>query len=290
MLKNVSYSVLWCVIIASVALAVPSCNLKIRKDDMAVAKVGDKYLYFSDIRGIFPKDCSKEDSLTLARLYIDNWIKTRLLVQKAELNLSADELDVSDEIETYRSSLLIYKYEDHMLQEKLDTVVHDYEIRRYYESNIANFSVEEHVVRAVYVKLPKDAPELWNLRRWIASVREDDIQALTDYCRRYAVRYNFFDDDWVRWTQLEREFPQREAATRQMRLSNRIEQEDEDFFYFVHIREKRAPGELAPLVFVSDKVKSIIMNQRKLKFISELQRDIYNDALAKKQFEIFNIN
>jgi len=40
-------------------------------------------------------------------------------------------------------------------------------------------------------------------------------------------------------------------------------------------------------VFVKDKVKSIIINKRKLKFISELEQNIYNDALSKNQFEIY---
>jgi hypothetical protein len=55
----------------------------------------------------------------------------------------------------------------------------------------------------------------------------------------------------------------------------------------VRIKEKRAPSDTAPLTFVKDKVKSIIINKRKLKFISELEQNIYNDALTKKQFEIF---
>ena len=279
---------LMCCLFASIFLIASSCDAKKRKDDQIVAKVGDKYLYFSDMEGIFSKGSSKEDSLALARLYIDNWVKTKLLLKRAELNLSTTELNVNKEIENYRSSLLIYKYEERMLQEKLDTMIHEYELMRYYESNIANFSSNEYVVRAVYIKLPRGAPALWNVRRWYA--REDDMQELTDYCQIHAVKYDFFDNSWVRWADIEGELPQKEAATRQMRNYNRIEQEDDDYIYFVHIRERRAPGDAAPLVFVRDKVKSIIINQRKLKFISELQREIYNDALAKKQFEIFNIN
>ena len=175
-----------------------------------------------------------------------------------------------------------------MLQEKLDTVVHDSEIRRYYEANLANFAAEEYSVRAVFMKLPKDAPQQWNIARWLASTHENDIQELTDYSRRHAVILEFFDDEWVRWAVIERELPQPEAALRSMRQGNRrIEQRDDDFIYYVQIRERRAPGETEPLVFVKDRVKSIIINQRKMRFISELHRDIYNDALSKNQFVIY---
>ena len=278
----------WSIVTFAIVLMF-SCISKARKDDTLVAKVGDKSLYLSEMLHVFPKECTKEDSLTLAKLYIDNWIKTRLLLKKAELNLSAEELNISEEIEKYRTDLLIYKYEDRMLQEKLDTTVFDSEIKRFYEANIANFSSDDYVVRAVYIKLIKDAPQLWNVKRWMASVNEDDVQDLTDYCRKYAVKYNFFDDEWVLWSNIEAEFPNQETATRTMKQNDRIEQQDEHFIYLALIREKRVPGDPAPLAFVKNKVKSIIINKRKLKFISELERNIYNDALAKKQFEIFDL-
>ena len=281
--------VLCCMCIVSM-LILFSCTLKTRKDDILVAKVGDKFLYFSEMSNIFPTRCSKDDSLALAKLYIDNWIKTKLLLKKAELNLSAEQLNISKEIETYRTSLLIYKYEDLLLSEKLDTTVLDSEIQRYYEANIANFSSEEYVVKAMFIKLPVNAPSLWNVRRWYVSDREKDVQDLTNYCQSYAVKYDLFDDEWVQWKNIEKELPQKEAATKRMTQYDQIEQQDENFIYFVRIKEKRAPGDTTPLTFVKNKVKSIIINKRKLKFISELERVIYDDALAKNQFEIYKID
>jgi len=262
-----------------------SCVLQTRKGDKAVARVGDKYLYFSEMSDIFPTGCSKEDSLTLAKLYIDNWIKTRLLLQKAELNLSKDQVDISREIETYRTSLLIYKYEEYLLREKLDTTVLDSEIIRYYEDNMANFSSDEYLVKAIYIKLPENPPTLWRIRQWLMSDQEKDMQDLTDYCQKNAVQFDFFNNEWVQWAKIE--LPNKEAATKLLENSDRIEQQDGKYTWLVRIKAKKAPGDTAPLVFVKDKVKSIIINKRKLKFISELEQNIYNDALSKNQFEIY---
>ena len=280
--------VTWC-FVASMLVFV-SCGKIGRKDDLLLASVGDKRLYFSEMRSIFPKGTSTEDSLTLAGMYIDNWVKTRLLLNRAELNLTADELNVSREIEMYRMSLLIYKYEDRLLQEKLDTIVLESEIVSYYESNKANFPAKEYFVRAAFFKFPKNTPNLWNVTRLIPSIRDDDLQTLTEFSRRYAVKYDFFDNEWIRWAIIERELPNEDLATRQMRQGGRIDQQDDDYLYFVHIREMRAHDDTAPLSFVRDKVKSIIINQRKLTFVSNLHRDIYNDALSRRQFEIYNIN
>lgn len=255
-----------------------------------MAKVGEKYLYFNEIKSIFPKGCTKDDSLSLSKLYIDNWIKTQLLLRKAELNLTDEQLDISEEIETYRTSLLIYKYEDQLLQNKLDTAVTDADIQSYYETNIDNFLLDEYVVKALFLKIPANAPNLYDARRWYVSDREKDIQDLTNYCQKYAEKYDFFGDEWVSWSRIEKEMPKPDAAARQVASYNRIEQNDDAFVYLVRFKEKRAPGEAAPLVIVKDRVKNIIINKRKLKFIGELEKNIYNDALVKKQFEIYKIN
>ena len=262
-----------------------SCVLANRKGDKTVARVGDKYLYFSEMKNIFPKGCSRDDSLTLSKLYIENWIKTRLMLQKAELNLTKEQVDISREIETYRTSLLIYKYEENLLQEKLDTIVVDAEISKYYEANLDNFSLDEYAVKAIYIKLPGNPPALWRVRQWLMSDQEKDVQELTDYCQENAVHFNFFDGEWIQWSKIE--LPNKEAATRLLANKDLIEQQDGNFTWLVRIKGKRAPGDTAPLVFVKDKVKSIIINRRKLKFISELEQNIYNDALSKNQFEIY---
>ena len=273
-----------------VAILLLSCSPKTENNDYAVAKVGDRYLYFSEMSDIFPKGCTKYDSIALAKLYVDHWIKTRLLLKKAELNLPKEQLNINREIETYRTSLLIHKYENWLLQEKLDTAVHVSEIQTYYDDNKENFLAEEYAVKALYIKLPVTAPNLWNVRRWLTSVNEKDIQDLTDYCRYHAIQFDFFDDNWVRWAVIEKEFPNKETANKTLTQNNNIiEQRDEEFVYLVGIKEKRAPGDIAPLVFVKDKLKNIIINKRKLKYISELEQNIYNEGLTKNQFEIYKI-
>jgi hypothetical protein len=263
---------------------------QVKKDDRIVARTKNKVLYFSEMSDIFPKGSTGEDSLSLASLFIDNWIKTQLILEKAKLNLSPEEADISREIEMYSTSLLIYKYEEQLLREKLDTVVPVAEMQAYYERNTNSFLLKDYAVKALYLKIPADAPRIDHVKRWYTSSREKDIEELTRYGYNYALRFEYFNDEWIPWTRITSELPQREAADRQISLYNKIEQEDNGFIYLAHIRDKKKPGEVAPLELVKSEVKSIIINKRKLKFISELERNIYNDALAKKQFEIYKLN
>jgi hypothetical protein len=182
---------------------------------------------------------------------------------------------------------LIYKYEEQLLHDKLDTVVTVAELQNYYEANTANFMLDEYAVKALYLKLPVDAPNLNDVRKWCVSGKEEDMESLTRYCYNYANKYDFFNNDWVLWSSIGNELPQKEAAEKALSQNSRIEQNDSEFIYFVYIKGKKAPGEITPLAIIRDKVKNIIINKRKLKFISGLEQNIYNDALSKKQFEIY---
>ncbi|MDR2848266.1 MAG: hypothetical protein LBV39_04090 [Bacteroidales bacterium] len=254
--------------------------------EQLVAKVHNKYLYISDIKHIFPKDVSQEDSVSLAKLYIEKWVETQLLLNKAELNLSKEQLNISKELETYRASLLIYKYEEQMLRDKMDTVVSDNELKIYYDAYSANFILDEYAVKASYFKIPANEPQLPKIKRWFASNNEKDAQDLVDYCLEHAMAFENFNDDWVLWSEMAKTIPQSDDVFKKLSYTNRVEIEDKQIIFLINVKEKKAASEVAPLSIVSGKIKDIILNKRKVEFIHHLERNIFNDALSKNQFEI----
>ncbi len=98
-----------------------------------VAKVGDYRLHRSQLESYIPAGVSAEDSAALARQYILTWAEDLLLMDMAEAQLSKQEKDVSAELEEYRKSLIKYRYEQLYIQQRLDTLVTDEEVARYYE-------------------------------------------------------------------------------------------------------------------------------------------------------------
>jgi hypothetical protein len=48
-----------------------------------------------------------------------------------------------------------------------------------------------------------------------------------------------------------------------------------------------AKGEDAPQDFVADEIVAILINQRKIDFISRIHKSIYDDALKNGEFEVF---
>ena len=266
-----------------------SCtSLDTRNKEKPLAKVYEKDLYLSDVRDIFPSGISGQDSLLILQNYVDKWIKKQLILQKAELNLTEDQKDVRQQIDEYRSSLLIFKYEQNLILQKLDTVILPGQVQNYYDENSSNFILDENIVKALFIKLPLDAPNLGRLRQLYRSEREEDFQQLESYCYQYAVKYDYFEDDWISFERITRELPvEIRSPDRYLRYNRYIEQQDSAFRYLVNLREYNLASTVAPIVYVEDKIRSIILNQRKVQFVKDLENNIYLDALNKGNFTIY---
>jgi hypothetical protein len=259
-----------------------------RKTEKPLARVDQTYLYPSDVIEIFPVNLSQNDSLLLLNNFIDKWIKKQLLLQKSELNLTEEQKDVHNQIEEYRSSLLIFKYEQSLILQKLDTVITLAEIEEYYNENPSNFILDRNLIKALFIKLPRNAPNIDSFRQLYSSDKEEDIQQLENYCYQYAAKYDFFNGDWINFTRIQSELPQAVyAPERYLKWNRKIEQRDSVYNYFVYVRDKRLEGETAPIDYVTDNIKSIILNKRKVRFITDMENDIYNDGMAKGVFSIY---
>lgn len=253
-----------------------------------LAKVHDNYLYDIDIKDMFTTNISKEDSVITAKNFINEWVKKQLLLRKAELNLTEENYDIEKQIEDYRSSLLIFKYKQELITQKLDTVVTDQEIEDYYNEYSANFVLNHNIVKVQFLIISKEAPEIDKIKRWYKSNDAEDVSRLEDYCYQYATKFDNFNDEWIPFNNLLIEMPTNiEDQERYLRYNKYIEPEDELYYYFVKINEYSLKSTVQPLEYAKLKIKSILLNKRKFTFIEELENSVYNDALNHNEFIIY---
>jgi len=266
-----------------------SCTtLENRSKEKSLARVYEKNLYLSDIQDIFPNHISQADSIIILQSFVDKWVKKQLILQKAELNLTEEQKDVRQRLDEYRSSLLIYKYEQNLITQKLDTIITRDEVQAYYDENPSNFSLDDHIIKCLYIKIPIDAPELYKVRQLYRSEREEDVQQLESYCYQYALKYDYFNEQWVPFTNITRELPNEiRSPDRYLRYNRYIEQQDSLYRYLVNIREYKLSGTVAPLPYVEAKIRTIILNKRKVQFVNDLENNIYMDALNKGDFTVY---
>lgn len=252
-----------------------------------VATVFEKHLYADDIEELVSYETSPEDSAHIVSQYLDQWIKTQLLVKKAEINLTDHQKNVEKELEDYRSSLLIDRYLQSFTSQKLDTNINVEDIQAFYTTHMADFKLATNVVRAAFVTLNLDAPNLDDVEDWMKSDEEQDLIRLEDYCYSNAVKFKTYNNDWVSFSKLQQDFPKRiENPTDFLRRNRKIEYRDSLYHYMVVVKEHRIEGEETPLNFVSDNIKKILITKRKSNLIKELKNNIYKDALDNEYFSI----
>lgn len=136
-------------------LALFSCqNTKNGSDDRVIATVYDKVLYQSDLQDILYEGISTTDSIVRTKAFIDNWIRRQLLIHQAENNVDKSELDFSKQIDDYRNSLIIFKYEMMLVEQNLDTVISDEEIAKFINDNMP-LEMDRDLVRYVILNTRK---------------------------------------------------------------------------------------------------------------------------------------
>ena len=139
-----------------IVLAFISCqNNSKNNNDKVVASVYDKNLYQSDLQDVLYEGISRSDSIVRTKAFIDKWIRRQLLIHQAENTIDASELDFSKQIEEYRNSLIIFKYESEMIEKNLDTVVTDEEIAKYIADGSVPEGLETEAIKSIILNMRK---------------------------------------------------------------------------------------------------------------------------------------
>ena len=272
-----------------VAMAIIFAGCSTENTDEPLASVGEKVLYRSKVDEILPKGISAEDSISMSNNYIDKWIKQELLIQKADENLSIDQKDLREELEEYRNSLIIYKYKNELIKQRMDTIVTNQQIEEFYNNNPSNFNLNYSIVKATFVMIPGDLADPELVKSLVADISPEGLDELRDYCGQYAKRVNISADEWISFQMLEKNFPNKveddETFLTQQKL---YEMNDSNYYYIVSIHDYKLTNDLAPIEFVRNNIKNLILNQRKIKFLKEIEENIYTEGVRKKKFRIYD--
>ena len=255
-----------------------------------IARAGEEYLYLEDLEGLAPKNVSKGDSAKLAEKYRDDWIKKQLIVDKARSEIAINEAEQERKVLDYEYALISHEFEKLYINSHLDAQVSTEEIEAYYQERSDNFILKQNIVKCLFVQVPKTAPELKQLRRNIRNYPNTNKDDIKDYTYQYAIK-SFLDDSlWVNFDELIVSTPLKELDNRIRFLQQTTfsETSDENYSYYLKILEYKISDQISPLEFIREDIENIIINKRKLALKKELEKAIYDEAISKNSFEIFN--
>lgn len=271
-------------------LLLGACNAisSLVHDDQVVAKVGDHKLYKSELERFIPNMIPAADSARLAEQYINTWAMDLLYMEVAEAELSKGELDVSNELEDFRRSLLKYRYEQRYINDRLDTLVTDEQIRQYYQEHEADFALKRPVLKVRFVDVMKDSPNKDAILKMMSSQEYDDVQRADTLAKSTALRYFDSSDTWMDAGELAKSFGLDYVEMLAHLKGNviRYEPEERGDLLEAYVCDIQRTG-TAPLDYCADRIRDILMSSRKHELMNSLERDLLNNALEKKNFVIY---
>lgn len=277
------------VYIVFLAFILSACNLFVDSGE-PVAKVGNTVLTMKELSVYIPNYLDATDSSLWADDYIKKWVQRQLLLQKAEENLKDDMKDVSRELEEYRNSLIVYRYKNELMKQKMDTTVKDSDIQKYFNEHRESFILNRNIVKAIYIKVPLEVSSPENLKDLCATDDKGKIAKLNEYCISYAKAYDRFNDQWVAADMVLKSTPVVITDQDNFLQRNRFsESSDMNYYYIVCIRDYRLSGQVSPIEYVQSDIRNLILSKQKIEFLKKIEKDIYKEGLDNNKVKLFKI-
>lgn len=272
-----------------------SCCFSCRKHHKEIksrklAQVDNKELFYDEVKAVMPAKMSPQDSADFVERYVNSWIRKQLLYQKAEQEAKIDETELQQRLEEYRFALLTHEFEKQYIAQRISDTVSEQEVKDFYEKNKQEFELKQNIVKAVFIKLIKtEASQVEKIKKMMLSEKVEDKDELLRFCTEKAVSYYLQDSVWIDFDELT-QFTPFESIPNKINFlkNNKISQINEkEYIYILAIKDYKISEQIAPLEFVKDRIRSMILNQRKTLLIKQLEDNLYKEAQKNKRFQIF---
>ena len=266
-----------------------SCDKFITKNQEVVARVGTQYLYRNDLDQIETLYKNQSDSILKARNFIDSWAKNQILLLKAQVNLPDNEInDLQQLVEQYRFDLFSSAYTQVIANKSIDTIISDNELDNFLNENKEIFKLKAPLYKVRYIHLPSDNVDQDNIQFSFQRFNKDDKLFLDSLSFQYFT-YILSDSIWINGNRLKSQvrFLNQNNFDKYVKKSKFFKLEDRLGLYLFFVKDLIKKGDIAPKEVSSQTIKNIILNQRKLKFTKQFEKDILQDAIESKTYEIY---
>lgn len=269
---------------------ITSCNWFVNEGTgEVVARVNEHYLTKEDIK-IKLGDSYPVDSLTAVQGYINEWATKQLFIDGALRNLPAeDRLSFEELVQNYRNDLYIKYYKDALVQKELDSIVSDTEAEKFYATNQNNFLLNEQLVQFRFIQLDEAYSHPDDVIKRLTRFNKEDRYILDSLKFQFK---NFFlnDSSWVKAQTVIRQVNvlTPDKANEILKRRSLIQLRDSLGLYLITIKKTLGRGDIAPLSYVRPTINQIIRNRRKVELVRKLEKEIKDDAIKNKRFEVYN--
>ena len=266
-----------------------SCNqFKVSKEEV-IARVGSVYLYRTDLEKELDLFINKDDSILNTRNFIDQWARNQIILQQAKINLNLEEIESLDAlIDQYKIDLYSNTYKQTVLNKSIDTIISVQELDSFLIQNQSIFKLNSPLYQVRYIQLPHDNVDVNEIKRSFQRFNTEDVYFLDSLSFQFT-NHILVDSVWINKSNLlsEISFLNQENLNKYIKKSQFFEIEDSLGVYLFFVKNHLMKGDIPPNEVLSPTIKNIILNQRKLKFNKQFEKDILHDENKSKTYELY---
>ena len=261
-----------------------SCQKK--SSDNILAEVYDYKLMYDDVIYNMPSNIS--DTNLYIKKIIDDWISEKVLLNQAMINIDDNSDELENKIINYKNSLLVYEYQQKLIDQNFDTSVNLEEIINYYDVNINEFKLDQDIFKGRYIIIDKNAPNIKGLYKLFRSNDDSDIDEMISYCMLYAKEYYVNDSSWSYYNPVKQKLPN-SFSVKNIYYSKRKYDiiEEDNFIYLLLLKEFKFKGQISPFSVEKDKIKSLIINKNKMKYLKKIENELIQNGILDKDIKIY---
>ncbi len=267
-------------------LILSSCDPEQQNNKALWVEVNGEVLKKSEVMSALPADVSPIDSTRLVNDYTEKWIKQRLLLQKAELNVGNNP-EIRELVDQYKEQLLIENYLRLLVEHKAEIKPTEEQIKAFYEENKEQYHLPENLLKGIFVVLPLDASNQ-DILDQLLKAEETDKATIEAYCLQNAAKVDFFTEEWIPLRLILQHLPELTKSEERLLRDRRFyEAEDTLFQYILRIDDYKLEGQTSPLSYVKKELEEFILSANKIDYLQKMEKDLYDEAERKGLIQFY---
>lgn len=273
----ITYTGLFLIIVLCIASCHPNKEKATNNEDIIVNLHG-KTLSKNDIKAIIPGGLSKEDSVAMAKKYIQQWINKELLYRHAVNNLK-DTAKIKEKVQDFKKQMYVYELESQYVDYELDTMVSYDEIKAYHKKHLDSYLLDKIAVKAHYMIMDAEVQSYYKELDKVRRAKPGDMDILYDAVKRTNKTVVEHNQKWIYFDELLDEINSNKNPEVEEGLNKGyFAVEDSINRYIVKITDVAMSGDTMPVDLIENKISHIIINKRKQALLTELKNQLFQDA------------
>lgn len=250
-------------------------------EEEVLASFKEKKLTRENLLRYIPADVSPKDSTRYAEQYIERWIKEQAVMDYALTKDAGLYADVEFKVQDYRAKLIMSSYEANLVEDEMEQEISQAEINAYYEANKDNFRSKENQYNYFYIV--STSRELRDVEAWMRSDSKEDVEKLKKWAETNAMTAKLdstYDGDNKIDDVSKGYFGNlKKASIGKLIRWNGVIQGERRRYLFKMI-DIVTPGEYLPVILCRDKIRDLLLNERKINLIKSTEEKILSNARA----------